>query len=222
MIKKVLYFLVLVIIFSFLLLPFYIKVKIECKAQTGPCPSEINTKLRELNSKSLFKARRSVSAIVKSSFLVSDFSTQFKLPNVLSINIIIKKPKFAILNKSTNKYNLIDGSGIILSLSDNSNLPTIVKEDVGQKPGDIISEEDLFSLKLIEGLYQMYQISIGTIQNDTLVVDLPSGIRVIFPLRDSDRDILLGALRLIYAKVTTESEVKYSQIDMRYKNPVLR
>jgi hypothetical protein len=55
-----------------------------------------------------------------------------------------------------------------------------------------------------------------------LLVELPGQIRVIFPL-EGDSDILLGGLRLIYSKIKEDGNLAgYSQIDMRYKNPVLR
>ena len=74
----------------------------------------------------------------------------------------------------------------------------------------------------------MYQINIGEIINDSLVIELDSGTKVLFPL-EGDKQILLGALRLIDSKVTTEGEELsgvdgqvVETIDLRYKNPVLR
>jgi hypothetical protein len=68
----------------------------------------------------------------------------------------------------------------------------------------------------------MYQVRDFTVQDDSLLVELPGQIRVIFPL-DGDSQILLGSLRLIYSKIQNEGNPeKYSQIDLRFKNPVLR
>ena len=51
----------------------------------------------------------------------------------------------------------------------------------------------------------------------TLTVELPTAVRVIFPLEESrDKDVLLGTLRLIYSQVTDR------QIDLRFKNALLR
>ncbi len=207
---------------ALILSPFFIKVRLECKSQWGECPPEISSRLESLKSKNLFVSKRNASKILKNSFLVSDFSMQFKLPNILLINTIIKKPQLAIFSKATGKYFLLDEKGTILSVSDNSDLPTLLKDGGEAKAGDVVSNDDLFALKLIQGVYLMYQIRTGAIQNDTLVVDLPGSIRVIFPLRDIDTDVLLGSLRLIYTKVTADYPGKFSQIDMRYRNPVLR
>jgi cell division septal protein FtsQ len=213
---------IFIILAFFLFTPFFIKGKAVCKSQLGDCPGEINQKLSDLNGKNIFKVKTESAKILKSSYLVGDFSMQFRLPNAVLINTIIKKPKYAIFDRSKNKYFLIDASGTVLSTADNSSYPTLVKEVEDRSPGTQIGGDDLFALKILEGVSVMYQVFVGTKNNETLVVDMPDGIRVIFPLRDAEPDVLLGSLRLIYTKVTTEYSGKYSQIDMRYKNPVLR
>jgi hypothetical protein len=221
MIKKLPYFLVFIFVIFLFLIPFFIKVTIECKSQFGECPSEVSSKLQTLNSKSLFLADRGARKDLKESFLISDFSIQFKLPNIVLINVIAKKPYFALKDAISGKFELIDQNGIVLTTADRSNLPTVVTASSVKKTGELIDSRDLFALKLISGVYEMYQVGYGMITNDALVVDIPPGVRVIFPL-EGDSEVLLGSLRLIYAKVTINYLGTYSQIDMRYKNPVLR
>lgn len=219
--KKIRYILIGLLILLCLVSPFFIKVKIECKSQLGECSKEVNGKLQMINAKYLFSAKNQASKILKNDFLVSNYSMQLKLPNILLVNTIIKKPVYSIFDKSQNKYFLVDAFGVFLTSSDNSNLPNLIKDMVNVKSGEKISDNDLFALKLIQGVNQMYQVRGGTIQNDTLVVDIPNGLRVILPL-EGDIQILLGSLRLIYTKVTTDNPMIYSQIDMRFKNPVIR
>jgi hypothetical protein len=221
MIKKLPYLLLVVFVVFLFLVPLFIKVKIECKSQFGDCPAEISSRLQKLNSKSLFSAERNARKDLKESFLISDFSIQFKLPNVMLVNVIAKKPYFALKNSSTGKFELIDQKGIVLTLTDNSGLPYAITPEPLKKVGESISTRDLFALNLILGVNEMYQVLYGTITNDALVVDIPPSVRVIFPL-EGDSEILLGSLRLVYTKVTTSYLGIYSQIDMRYKNPVLR
>jgi hypothetical protein len=221
LIKKLSYLLVFLIVIFLFSIPFFIKVKIECKSQFGECPVEVNSKLQALNLKSLFLADRDAKKVLKESFLISDFSTQFKLPNTLLINVISKKPYFALKDAKSGKFELIDQNGIVLTTSDRSNLPNVITTSPIKKIGELIESHDIFALKLISGVYEMYQVGYGTITNDALVVDMKTGVRVIFPL-EGEPDILLGSLRLIYTKVTTNYLGTYSQIDMRYRNPVLR
>jgi hypothetical protein len=69
----------------------------------------------------------------------------------------------------------------------------------------------------------MYQVGLSEMQNGTLLVELPGQIRVILPLEDADSQLLLGSLRLIYSTIQSgENKNLYDEIDMRYKNPVLR
>lgn len=208
--------LLLLIIMSFL----FAKIRIECKSQIGDCPGDLNSKLHTVNGKYLFLAKSQASKILKNNFLVTEYSLQFKLPNILQVNILIKKTKYSIFNKSLNKYIMIDNDGLVLMTSDQTSFPILIKENFVEKEGQKISENDLFALKLIEGINQMYQINTGTIQNDTLVVDLPTGVRVILPI-EGDIKVLLGSLRLIYTKLTAENS-NYSQIDLRFKNPVIK
>jgi hypothetical protein len=221
MIKKLSYLLIVVFVVFLFLVPLFIKVKIECKSQFGECPAEVNSKLITLNSKRLFFADRAARKDLKENFLISDFSIQFKLPNIMLINVIAKKPYFALKDASFGEIELIDQKGTVLALADSSGLPTVITSEPLGKVGESVNTRDLFALNLISGVNEMYQIGYGTITNDALVVDIPPGVRVIFPL-EGDSEVLLGSLRLIYAKVTTSYLGIYSQIDMRYKNPVLR
>jgi hypothetical protein len=222
MIKRIPYFLIVLFVLALILTPFFIKVRIECKSQYGGCPDEINAKLSSLNDKSLFQMKNNASKILKKDFLVSAFSTQFKLPDILLINIIVKKPYFAIKNADSGNYELIDQKGMVLEMAGSSSLPTVIVSEQPQKVGGGVSDTDLYALNLISGVSQMYQVGYGTITNDTLVVDMGTGVRVIFPLEGEDPEVLLGAFRLIYTKVSSNYLGIYSQIDMRYKNPVLR
>lgn len=215
--------LAIVLFILFLLVsPLFFKVRLQCKSQSGSCPNELNTKLYAINNKSLFRAKKEATTVLTNDNLISNFSLQLKIPNILMVNIIVKKPIFSIYDKSNNKYLLIDAYGMVLTNVENSDLPTLIKDNVSEKSGQKIGKNDLFALNLIQGINQMYQIRTGVTQNDTLVVDLPLAIRVILPVDGDDSQVLLGSLRLIYTKITTDYPGKYSQIDMRFKNPIIR
>jgi hypothetical protein len=221
MIRKLSYLLIALFVVALFASLFFINVIAECESQFGDCPSDVNSGLKSLNSKNLFDARRKANSYLKNSYLVSDYSIQYKLPNIMLINIIAKKPYFAIKDSSSGKIILIDRRGIVLAESEDSGLPMIEVADSLKKIGEEVDKKYLFALNLISGVNEMYQVRYGMIANDALTVDIPHGLRVIFPL-EGDSEVLLGGLRLIYAKVTAEYLGTYSQIDMRYKNPVLK
>lgn len=210
------------VIMALLSWPFLIRVNVFCKTQFGACSEQMGAMVYAHNGENLIKAGRGITKTLKLNHLVSDFSLQFKLPNVLLVDILIKKPDFALFNSSVGESALIDSSGIVLALEKETNLPEVEVGDNLPKPGEKVSDDELSALKIIAGVFDMYQVSKGRITEKSLVIDLPGQIRVLFPL-GGDSQVLLGALRLIYAKVTSsELAGKYSQIDLRFRNPVLR
>lgn len=213
--------LVIALFSVFLALPLVFKVNIFCKSQYGSCPNEINSQLKINNGKSIAGAKNGVNRILKHNLLISDYSTQFKFPNILIVNILIKKPIFAIRNES-NQIELIGEDGHILELSDSTGLPTLIITGNLKKVGEEIDTNQSFALKLIQGINDMYQINTGTVVDNSLVVELPTSIKVLFPL-DGDTQILLGSLRVVYTKVESDDQKgRYKEIDLRFKNPVLR
>jgi hypothetical protein len=212
---------IIIVISGLILYPFFVKVRIECKSQTGACPVEIENGISKMQNQSLFRSRSEISRFLKSQPLVLDFSEQFKLPNILRVDILTKEPLFALKDSTSGNIDLVEKNGVVLSVTQSSSLPTVVVVGgipaVGQKVGD----QNLFALNIEAGVYEMYQIQTSYIQNGGLIVDMPGGVRVIFPL-EGDYQVLLGALRLIYSKIQSEPVNPYSQIDLRYKNPVLR
>jgi hypothetical protein len=223
-VKKILYLSGLGIFLLFIILSqFFIKVNIDCKSQYGECPSEVVTKLSVFKGKSIFTARNGLKKSLGSNFLVNNYSTQFKLPNILHVELLIKKPLYGVKNESSNTIVLVDKEGEALVETTETTLPILTISGELPKIAQVVNEKNLFALKLIDGVYKMYQVRNGLIQNDTLLVDLPASVRVIFPLVGVDSDVLLGSLRLIYMNIQSEAGgTSYKEIDMRYINPVLR
>jgi hypothetical protein len=204
-----------------ILLPFIIKVKIVCKSQFGACPAQILGKINIYSGKSLFNARRGVKKTIRSEYLISDSSLQFKVPATLQVYLLVKRPVVAFGNGSSPMV-LVDRDGLILSAASESALPTITTSEGLKSEGQSVGDKNLKAVALADGVYQMYQVHMSQIQDDSLLVELPGQIRVIFPL-DGDAQVLLGSLRLIYSKIQEGGNpAMYSQIDLRFKNPVLR
>ena len=221
--KKIFTITGLIIFFGLLIVsPLIIKVKIDCQSQYGQCPQQILDKIGQYNGKNIAAAKNGIRKILKSDYLVSDYSIQFKLPNILHAELLVKKATVAIGNNVSGPFILVDKDGLAIDSSPDSALPVITIADSLPKIGQNIGTVNLFALNLARGIYQMYQIRETSIQDGSLLVELPGQIRVIFPL-DGDSDILLGSLRLIYSKIQSDgNSLKYSQIDLRFKNPVLR
>ncbi len=214
---------IIILLLIFFLPGLLIKVRVNCRSQYGECPFGVSDKLVGINGKRLVMARRELEKTLSTNFLVSAYTIQFKLPNILKVDLIIKKPIFALKNATSGTFALVDKEGMVLATSSQASLPVVIINEDLPTVGSRVSEKNLFALDLIHGVYKMYQTGSGNIEGDTLLVDLPGSIRVIFPLAGIDADTLLGSLRLIYKNIReNEGGTLYSQIDLRYKNPVLR
>lgn len=192
---------------------------VECASQYGECPEGITSKIQNLSSKNLGNTKKTLSRELGSEFLIDDYSFQYKFPDTLKVNLLVRKAQFAF-NQA-----LIDSEGFVVGLQDNPNLPTIISSSEQKKVGDRVTNDELFALSLLQGTFIMYQTQKAEIKNDGLVVALPSNLTVIFPLRpDIERDLeyYLGALRLIITKIESEGMTAYKEIDLRFRNPVLR
>lgn len=213
------------LIVLFFILPHIIKISsLVCRSQYGPCNSEIDKKLDSLNGNSLYQVKRSIKEYFKKEPLVSAYSFQLKLPSTLQVYLIENKVYFSVTDKERKTFALTDKEGKVIKLQNTNNLPFLVVEATPPAIGETIKPEYLFALNLIYTLNSSYQVDSGTITGDSLEVNLPSGMKVVFPL-EGDHDTLIGSLSLILTKLNDEakdSNIKVSIIDLRFKNPVLK
>lgn len=221
--KKIFPLVVLPLLLLVVFLPkFLIKVQIVCRGQNGNCPQSVLEKAETLSGKSYFTVKKDIRKILDSDILISNYSIQFKLPDVLKVNLSAKEAIFSLKSNLSQKFAMIAEDGVVLDYSDQSSLPSVLIDSELPLLGTKIDGRHKLALELIDGVFKMYQVGYGNLSGDTLLVDLPGEVRVIFPLIDSDRSILLGSLRLVYSNMQKDDGKKYSQIDLRYENPVLR
>lgn len=205
----------------FFILPRILKIgEINCQSQFGPCSQSLEEKIETLSQekKTFFETKKEATAFLNDETTVNDFSFQFKLPDKLEINVIERKPKFAVQDQS-GMVALIDGDGYVIAIQDSTGLPRLITSENLANVNERVAEETLFALGLLYDLFSFYQVQAGKIDNDSLVIELPRGPRVIFPL-EGNRPALLGSLKLVLAKLNSDSLV--STIDLRFKNPVIK
>lgn len=225
---------VLIIIFSILIvvslfsIPIVIQKvikieKIECESQYGQCPETLIFNLQFTIPNQFLISKSQIKKILEQDIEINDYLIQYQIPNKLKIDINLKKPRYAIFNSS--KYFLIDKDGLIIEESSETNLPTLNKENINLVVGEKIEEKDKFALSIVNGLTYLYSINSGNIINNELKVTNSEGIIIRFPL-EGDKDVLLGSLRLIFSRLNDETKgiriEDTKEIDLRFKNPVLR
>ncbi|MBU0569587.1 hypothetical protein KKB40_02290 [Patescibacteria group bacterium] len=193
---------------------------VECKNQYGQCTNSIVLELENAQGRSLHRAKKRVEQILSNQISIRDYSIQFKLPTNLEINLIEKKPKFALVDKNNSWTALLDETGEVILLSDSTNLPHVLVDMSEPNLGYIVKNDLLFALEIMSDMYFSYQTQNGVLENNSLVIELDRGIKVIFPL-DGEGQVLLGSLNLILSQVEEEN-TSNKTIDLRFKNPVIK
>jgi hypothetical protein len=123
---------------------------------------------------------------------------------------------------SSSKYYLVDYSGLILSIVENTNLPKLAINDGEQKVGERVTQKQLFALNILESIYPAYTPTSAIIENNHLLVELEDGVKILFPL-EGDRNTLVGSMFFIMSKLKGGEVAgsKVAIIDLQYKSPVL-
>lgn len=165
---------------------------------------------------SIDTAKKKITEEFKNTKLIDNYSFRFKLPSTLRIDLILKKSKYALYQKNTNEIVVLDDKGMVLEKVKETNLPYVVISDNLLNIGEVVGSKKTFALELLYGIYYLYQVKSGEIINDSLEVIVPDAGKIIFPLI-GERDILLGSMKLILTR-----SGKFKEIDLRYKNPVIK
>ena len=203
--------------------------KITCVSQYGDCPVFLT--FLNYEGKDYKAVKSQINTILEQNILINSFLIQYKIPGTLQIEVDLKKPKFAVRGLSTikdlqNRIFLVDKDGLIVEMANESDLPTLQKNESSEyKVGDTVTDKDKFSLSLFEGVNYLYSIKLGIQEKNELKVTNSEGIIIRFPL-EGDKDVLLGSLRLIFSRLNDSSEgirmEDVNEIDLRFKNPVIR
>ena len=217
---------IIVIVLFVLLVPRMLVIKnIICINQYGSCQETLNLKLENLKGKSLEEVKQEVSAIMRQDLFVKEYVLRYEIPDRVVINAISKKAKFVLKSIDKDKLALVDQDGLVLGLRENSTLPKVFISADYATVGEKVSKRELFALNLVSDLYYFYQVKEGDMFEDRLEIYLSDGVKVIFPL-EGDRNVTLGGLKVILSGLNQDVKdsriKKVSEIDLRFKNPVLK
>lgn len=225
------FILLAVFVSLFFVVPKKLKIKdIACQSQFGPCNTNILGFINKVENgeKSLSDVKKELHGILSSSILISDYSFHFQFPNKIEVNLIERKPKYAVKAEGTDSYALIDKEGYVIYFHDLTGLPVLLTTEPPPNVGEIISDKTFFALEILYGMFSSYQVREGVIEDESLVIELSQGPRVIFPL-EGEKEILLGSLMLVLSKLNNDGQDSKienvsgaSIIDLRFKNPVIK
>ncbi len=197
--------------------------KIECLSQFGNCPNELKGYFDKNIGRSYWDIKKEISKALKENALVSDFLIQFKLPNSIKIELVLKEPWASVF--LNNVYYFVTEDGVIIHADTKSNLVNLNLSENGEfKFGQEIKSSYLNALKLLKKLEFTKSVKTCNIKTDELICNI-DGIAVRFPV-EGDIDYLTGAVRLIFSRLNEGKEgfrmEDVAEIDLRFKDPILR
>lgn len=218
--------LIIVITFPFLVLPRVIKInKFVCFSQYDQCEEGLSQRISDLTGKTYFEVKKEISKILKDDSQIKDYSIQFLLPATLKIDLLLTKPRFAMKNKTSEKLVLVDKNGWVLKEEKNTNLPVLIVNSELSNVGQKIEGVSFYALDVLWHLFYFYQIKEAELTNDDVEAVFPDGVKVIFPI-EGDLDLTFAGLKLVFSRLNetgVDSKIgKVREIDLRYKNPIIR
>lgn len=226
------FFLVLfLLICPFIVIPRIIKInQVKCESQFGPCSSAILGDLEKAQGSNYLESKKQIGSIFSNDILVSEFSLRFIFPSTFVVNVVEKKPIVALVGQSDQqKFYYIDKDGVVLSEQKSTVLPRIViNGDLAVKVGDRVDSKVSFASEILQGSFILFGSKLAFLNSDSVDVDLPNTIKVVFPI-SGEVDTLLGSLNLILSQLNSKlvdstivGQGLPKVVDLRYKNPVLR
>jgi len=209
------------------------KVKVgsvSCLSQIGTCNSETLFRIDNVKGHDIITTKKILASELLKDIFVEEYAIRYRIPNSYQVSLVEREPKY-ILKSSKNSWSaIVDKNGIVLSLGEKATeYPAILTDADLLNPGEKVDDTKFFALNIAYSLFTYYNVTkTGIIIADGVVFELADGMKVIFPLA-GDREALLGSLALVLNRLnnadrnfTIDGKTSFSELDLRYKNPILR
>lgn len=228
--KAFIFILIIALLFygAFSLPKFIIIKKITCTSQFGPCNQNLVEEIEKVRNMNISESQKALKRIFAESIFVKEYLIQYSFPDGLRVNILEKKPLYALKERDKDTFALVGREGYVFAFQEKSNLPTLEISKPAPSINEKVNDSTLFALEIMYDVYFSYKVSKGTLEKDRLIIKIEDGPEIIFPL-EGDRDVLLGSLTLILSRLNSENQdfrIEEAQgintIDLRFKNPVIR
>lgn len=189
---------------------------IECQSQFGPCNISFQVGRYDI-------VKKQIQDNLGNNVKVSSYLVQYKIPSTVKIDLILKEPRYVV--KSTSGYSYkIDRDGLVLEIG-TDDISFDLLYDLNATLGAMVDQKAFFALRLIDKIKIINSISSARIENDVLIINFSNGVKCKLPI-EGDIDVLAGSLRLIFSRLNEGRQgirmEDVHEIDLRFKNPVLR
>jgi hypothetical protein len=223
--KRISFFLGILLVLLFIAVAFLFKIRsVSCTTvDHSRCPEKIQQLLDSLNGSRLFFSGKKLKTVLLNQPEVQSFSTRTSVLGDIMIELTLREAFVALKPESSSVYTLYTKDGVVVKETPETTLPVVVlKEQLSEK-------EIPFVATLGWNITGVLPVSDMSVEGGALKVTLRDHRIVYYPL-SGDIDLLLGAtlatfsqLNLTEGKLIIDRQaVEIHEIDLRFKNPVLR
>lgn len=212
----------------FFILPRIIKIdSIRCSTQFGQCGDAFEDLYLEEDKVNLLVAREMLEGKIKADFRIDKSSVRYSFPSTLDVSIVMREPRFGLKRDDSSGVGLVDREGMVILFEDKTALPTLNVDDV-PNVGEHIPDKYIFALSVVDRFFRYYDVKSADYSDHKLTMYLNNYPRLIFP-ETGDAELLTGSASFILSRLKQqpedfriESTEQIQEIDLRFKNPVLR
>ena len=178
--------------------------------------------LEKAVGKNYFQATKILESELKSNGNVKEFDIRFQLPPSLAVYVTERKAVAALSIPGQAELILVDAEGLELEKTPQSQLPQVVFES-GYEGDDM-----QFIISLVSNLYSYYHLRSTRVDDYSIYAKVNDRLEFVFP-KKGDLDVLLGSVELLLFRLKTidqnstiDTSNMVTQVDFRYKNPIIR
>lgn len=221
-ISLIIFFLIVTVFVRFL----FKIVAIECISQKGECSEKYRKDIESVKNLDLISAKNKVDEILSANTVVKKYSLQLQLNAKYLVRVEERMPKYCLFNG--NEYIVSDEDGLIIGIESLFSDKCLINDNASYSYGNKLSNDDLQAIKIFDLLKKYADIESARIESDNLEVFYRKGVRIIIPI-DSNTKLLTGKAYYIISRFDKIEQYLgksdlgvISEIDFRYKNPIIR
>ena len=184
--------------------------KIDCVTQYADCSEETFGYLKSLQGGGFRKVKKEIISYLKEKNLGEFVIIRSNIDSV-RVNLVVIKA-YALISDKEDTW-VVDKDGKILGIGRKGSLPTVVI--------DTERKDWKLAIEIINLISREYGVNEGVLKDDSFVV-MVNGLKVDFPVTGAGVEVI-SELKLILSQLNSLStETKIKEIDLRFKNPVVR
>lgn len=225
---KVFIFLILISLPFFVVLAnkHFLVTDLECHSQFGKCDNEFTSRILRGLPVKYSNLDSYLTNVLQDESEVYKYTYQLKLPSRIRLDVVIRKPVFALKSDSVTSASLVDQDGKVVGISEDTTLASMYIEEQLPNVGQSVSEETMSRILIAQGIYKIVNVEKLMVKGSDIYIDSTNVPEIVLPT-DKDHELLLGSVGLVLSRlkhIQEETKIdisEISRIDFRYKDPII-